>query len=65
MKKILTIGIPAYKAETHISDALSSVQIQTFKDKVSVIIASDFEKHSMAKSNANETAIHCAILNLK
>lgn len=41
MKKILTIGIPAYKAETHISDALSSVQIQTFKDKVCIIIASD------------------------
>ena len=41
MEKLLTIGIPAYKAETHISDALSSVQIQSFKNKVSVIIASD------------------------
>lgn len=41
MEKLLTIGIPAYKAETHISDALSSIQIQSFKNKVSVIIASD------------------------
>lgn len=31
--KILTVGIPAYKAENHICDALSSIQIQTIKDK--------------------------------
>lgn len=39
--KILTVGIPAFKAQDHISDCLSSIQIQTVKDKVSVIIASD------------------------
>ena len=39
--KILTVGIPAYKAENHICDALSSIQIQTIKDNVSIIIASD------------------------
>ena len=39
--KILTVGIPAYKAENHICDALSSIQIQTVKDNISVIIASD------------------------
>lgn len=40
-KKIITIGIPAFKAEKHISDCLSSIQIQTVRDKISVIIASD------------------------
>ena len=39
--KILTVGIPAYKAENHICDALSSIQIQTIKDNISIIIASD------------------------
>lgn len=40
MRKI-TVGIPAYKAKEHISDCLSSIQIQTVKKDVSVIIASD------------------------
>ena len=40
MKK-LTVGIPAYKAQDHISDCLSSIQVQTIKDEISVIIASD------------------------
>lgn len=39
--KFLTVGIPAYKAQDHINDCLSSIQIQTIRDKVSVIIASD------------------------
>ena len=40
-KKILTVGVPAYKAENHICDALASIQIQTVKDNISIIIASD------------------------
>lgn len=40
MKKI-TVGIPAFKAEKHICDALASVQIQTIKNDVKVIIAKD------------------------
>ena len=40
MKKI-TVGIPAFKAEKHICDALASVQIQTAKNDVKVIIAKD------------------------
>ena len=40
MKK-LTVGIPAYKAQDHICDCLSSIQIQTVRNDVSVIIASD------------------------
>ena len=41
MSKWLTVGIPAYKAEDHISDCLASIQTQTIKDEVSVIIAKD------------------------
>ena len=41
MKK-LTVGIPAYKAQGHICDCLSSIQIQTIRDEVAVIIASDY-----------------------
>lgn len=40
MKKI-TVGIPAFKAEKHICDALSSIQIQTVRDEVKIIIAKD------------------------
>lgn len=43
MKK-LSVGIPAYKATKHISDCLASIQIQTIRDEVSVIIASDNPK---------------------
>ena len=39
--KILTIGIPAYKAESHICDCLSSIYIQTKRENVKVIIAKD------------------------
>ena len=42
MSKLLTIGIPAYKAETHICDALASIQIQSIRDDVSIIIAKDY-----------------------
>ena len=37
----ITIGIPAYKAESHICDCISSIQIQTIKKDLSVIVASD------------------------
>ena len=37
----ITIGIPAYKAESHICDCISSIQIQTIKKELSVIVASD------------------------
>ena len=42
MSKLLTIGIPAYKAEAHICDALASIQIQSIRDDVSIIIAKDY-----------------------
>lgn len=41
MDKKLTIGIPAFKAEKHISDLLASIQMQTVRDQVKVVIASD------------------------
>ena len=37
----VTLGIPAYKATQTICDCLSSIQIQTVKDDIEVIIASD------------------------
>lgn len=40
MKKA-TIGIPAYKAQKHIADCLASIQMQTIRNDISVIIASD------------------------
>ena len=40
-KKLITVGIPAYKAETHICDCLSSIQIQTIRDEIAVIVAKD------------------------
>ena len=40
MEKI-TIGIPAYKATGHICDCLASIQMQSIKEDIFVIIASD------------------------
>ena len=40
-KKIITVGIPAFKAESHICDCLSSIQIQSIRDDVAIIIAKD------------------------
>lgn len=37
----VTVGIPAYKAKKHICDCLSSIQIQSMKKEIAVIIASD------------------------
>lgn len=40
-KKKVTVGIPAFKAEKHICNCLASIQIQSMRDKIEVIIASD------------------------
>lgn len=37
----LTIGIPAYKAQAHIGDCIASIQMQSIKDDVEIIIAAD------------------------
>lgn len=39
--KTITVGIPAYKAQRHIEECLASILMQTIKDDVAVIIASD------------------------
>ena len=39
--KNVTVGIPAFKAHKEIRDCLSSIQIQTIKNEVTVIIAND------------------------
>lgn len=41
MDKIITVGIPAYKAQSHISDLLSSIQTQTARDVIKVVISND------------------------
>ncbi len=40
-KKLITVGIPAFKAQPHICDCLSSIQIQSIRDDVAIIIAND------------------------
>ena len=40
-EKLVTVVIPAYHATKHITDALSSIQIQTIVDKIKVIISVD------------------------
>lgn len=40
--KIITVGIPAYKAQKEICDCLSSIRIQTVKNNIKVIIANDW-----------------------
>lgn len=42
--KNITVGIPAYHAQEHICDALSSIKIQTVVDEISVVIAKDDPK---------------------
>ena len=41
MKKKVTVGIPAYKAEEHISNCLASIQMQTMRDEIAVVIGKD------------------------
>ena len=40
-KKLITVGIPAYKAKNYILECLASISIQSIKDDITVIIASD------------------------
>ena len=39
--KFITVGIPAFKAEGHICDCLASIQIQSIKNEIAIIIAKD------------------------
>ena len=41
MKKTITIGIPAYKAQNTIEECLSSINIQTMRNNIEVVIAND------------------------
>lgn len=41
MEKKLTVGIPAFKATDHICDCLASIQMQTIKKEIRVVIATD------------------------
>lgn len=64
MERIITVGIPAYKAQKHIADCLASIQMQTIRDEVSVIIVSDYpdDDYSFTKKqypNLDITIIPC------
>lgn len=37
----LTVGIPAYKAQSHICDCLASIQMQSIKEEIEIVIAND------------------------
>ena len=39
--KTITVGIPAYHAQDHICNAISSIKIQTLINDISIIIAKD------------------------
>ena len=41
MKMKVAIGIPAYKAQKTIEECLSSINIQSFRDNIDVIISPD------------------------
>ena len=58
MSKV-TIGIPAYKATEHICDALASIQIQTMRSEIQVIVATDLpgEDYSFVKDRFPELDI--------
>ena len=59
----LTIGIPAYKAEGTIERCLASISVQTWVDKVEVVIASDDPENDYYKThipdNVNARIIPC------
>lgn len=42
--KIITVGIPSYKAQNTIRNTLASVQLQSIKDSIEVIISNDDPK---------------------
>ena len=42
MSKKVTIGIPAFKAQSHICDCLASIQIQTEIENIEIVIANDY-----------------------
>jgi len=47
----LTVGIPAYKAKGHIENCLASIQIQSIRNDVDVVIASDFPEDDYSYLN--------------
>lgn len=58
-KRKLTIGIPAFKAQSHICDLLASIQMQSMKDEIEVIIANDNpgDDYSFVKKRYPELSI--------
>lgn len=59
LDKLITVGIPVYKAEKYICSCLASIQIQTIKDELAIIIAKDNpgEDYSFVKDRYPELDI--------
>ena len=62
MDKIITIGIPAYKAKKHISDLLSSIQIQTAREVIKVVISNDNPGDSYSKIISNYPSLDISVI---
>lgn len=65
MDKIITVGIPAYKAQKHISDLLSSIQIQTARELVKVVISNDNPGDKYDKIVANYPDLEIKVIDCK
>ena len=65
MDKIITVGIPAYKAQKHISDLLSSIQIQTVRELVKVVISNDNPGDKYDKIVANYPDLEIKVIDCK
>lgn len=58
----LTVGVPAFHAQKHICDCLSSIQIQSIRDEVEVIIASDYPNEDYSYLEKKFPNLHITIL---
>ena len=62
-EKVLTIGIPAYKAEGTLDRCLASIITQTWVDKVEVIVASDDPIYNYDRSVDKFESLNITTLN--
>ena len=65
MAKKITVGIPAYKAHKEIADCLASIQIQSMKNDIQVIIANDYPEDDYSYLKKMFTSLDIFILGCK
>ena len=64
MKKTITIGIPAYKAQNTIEECLSSINIQTMRDNIEVAVKKEMKKPQKIPQLRTEAKIYQTLLNI-